>query len=408
MRKSTKVRRYDIDWLRIIATFQIFLLHVTGIFIYGWHPIKNNHLSLEMTVLALFLALWPMPLFFILSGAGTYYALGFRKPKQFIHERIKRILIPFIFGIFVIIPPQVYIERLSNNQFSGSFLQFYPHYFEGIHSSGGNFSLFGHHLWYLLILFIYSLITLPLLIRLRKETGKKTISKLAAFFEKPGAFLLPAIPFIILEIILNPIGLGTEQFGIFGGWNFFAYILFFIYGYLIFSDLRFQHIMQRYWKISLILGVITSALVTFFLYFWLQVETFGRAFINLFVNIPVHGASGEGLLIFFLIIGALYWILRCFSAWFWIVAILGLSSIYLNRNHKFLQYANEAVLPLYILHLTVIVVIGFYIVQWNLGIAEKFIMISIISLAVMLAIYGLIIRPFNVMRFLFGMKSKKT
>jgi len=246
------------------------------------------------------------------------------------------------------------------------------------------------------------------LISLRKATGKKTISKLAAFFEEPGAFLLPAIPFIILELILNPIGLGTEQFGIFGGWNFFAYILFFIYGYLIFSDLRFQRIMQRYWKISLILGVITSALVTFVLYFWLQVEIFGRALTNLFVNIPVKGASGEGLLTFFLIIGALYWILRCFSAWFWIVAILGFSSIYLNKNHKFLKYANEAVLPLYILHMTVQVVIGFYIVQWNVGIAEKFILISAISLVVMLAIYGLVIRPFNVMRFLFGMKSKKT
>ncbi|NHJ33189.1 MAG: acyltransferase family protein, partial [Asgard group archaeon] len=200
---SAKIRRYDIDWLRVIAIFIIFLLHVATIFdlLSSYIPVRNIELSLELTLLEVtFLGLWPMPLFFILSGAATYYALGFRNSRQFVQERIRRILIPFIFGIIIIVPPQVYLE--NTYKFSSTYIQFYPHYFEGLYFFGGNFSWFGHHLWYLLLLFIYSLITLPLLIRLRGEIGKKIVTKLAVFFEKPGAIFLLALPIIILEMIL--------------------------------------------------------------------------------------------------------------------------------------------------------------------------------------------------------------
>ncbi|WP_455281934.1 acyltransferase family protein [[Eubacterium] cellulosolvens] len=378
---STKIRRYDIDWLRIIAIFIIFLLHVATIFdlISSYIPVRNIELSLELTLLELtFLGLWPMPLFFILSGAATYYALGFRNSRQFVQERIRRILIPFIFGIIIIVPPQVYLEY--NYKFSSSYIQFYPQYFEGLYFFGGNFSWFGHHLWYLLLLFVYSLITLPLLVRLRGEKGKKIVTKLAVFFEKSGAIFLPALPIMALEMILPPVGIGTRGFG---GWNIFAYILYFIYGYLIFSNSSFQHTIGRYWKVSLALGLITSSIVGSISYPMLHT-----------------------LEVYWLFINPLFMGLRALSSWFWIVAILGFASLYLNRNNRFLKYANEAVLPFYILHHTVILIIGSHIVWWNMGVAAKYLIISTISFAVILAIYGVIIRPFRVTRFLFGMKTE--
>ena len=106
-------------------------------------------------------------------------------------------------------------------------------------------------------------------------------------------------------------------------------------------------------------------------------------------------------------IDPLFWGLRALSSWFWIIALLGFGSLYLNRTNRFLKYANEAVLPFYILHLTVTLIVGYYVIEWNIGVNLKFLIISIISFVIILAIYWLIVRPFRIMRFLFGMKPRK-
>ena len=122
---------------------------------------------------------------FIISGAAVFYSLRSRKAGGFVKERILRILIPYvIIGIFVIAPPQVYLERLTHGEFSGNFFQFYyPHYFDGIYPFGGNFAIIPMHLWYLMDLFIFSLILLPLFIP-RGNPGESLISRLAIRFEK--------------------------------------------------------------------------------------------------------------------------------------------------------------------------------------------------------------------------------
>jgi len=96
--------------------------------------------------------------------------------------------------------------------------------------------------------------------------------------------------------------------------------------------------------------------------------------------------------------------LRGLLAWCWIIGLLGLGRRFLNFNNKFLAYANEAVLPFYILHHTVIYIIGFYIIQWSSNIGSKFIIISITSFTIIMAIYEILIRRINLLRFLFGMK----
>ena len=397
---SAKLRRFDIDWLRVIAIFVIFLLHVGCIFDTRTpipYILGNTDISLELIVLNDFFILWAMPLFFILSGAGTYYALGFRRPLQYIQERARRILIPFIFGVLVIVPPMIYLYpyyRVSN------YLEFYLQYVERLSFFGSSFLWYleiGYHLWYLLLLFIYSVITLPLFIYLRKETGKRIILKLAFFFKKPVAIFLLAFPIMILEVLFPPGGIGVR---VFGGWNIFTYFICFIYGYLIFSNSVFQSVIKRYWKISLVLGLITFVILKNFpIYFS---STYMQIIIE---NLnPVLSVSFYELLDF---IEPLFWGLRALSSWFWIIALLGFGSLYLNRTNRFLKYANEAVLPFYILHLTVILIVGYYVIEWNTGVNLKFLIISIISFSGILAIYGLIIRPFRIMRFLFGMKPRK-
>jgi hypothetical protein len=86
------------------------------------------------------------------------------------------------------------------------------------------------------------------------------------------------------------------------------------------------------------------------------------------------------------------------------LAILGFSMKYLNFNSPVLSYANESVLPFYILHQPVLLSIGYFVVQWAIADALKFVIIDSISFVIIMALYELVVRRFNLLRFLFGMK----
>ena len=384
--KSKPERRYDIDWLRVLAMLSIFLFHCARFFNYDdWH-VKNNQLDLGMSVFVSFVVLWIMPLFFLLSGEGSYFALSFRTSGKYITERFKRLVVPFLFGTFVVlIPLQVYIERVSHLQFVGSFIEFYPHYFDGFYALGGNFAWMGLHLWFLEFLFIFSLISLPLFLYLRNEAIKRRISRVAVFFKNPGAIFLLAVPLVIMELLVNlqPEGIGMRDFG---GWSLVLYLIFFIYGYLIASDLNFKEAVERHRRIALVMGLITSIL---WITAWYYSDVLGH-------NFPSYSLA--------YIIEAIF---RPSSSWFLLVAILGFGSKYLSFNNRVLKYANEAVLPFYILHQTVIVTIGFYIASWNASVIVKYFILSTLSFAVIVSIYDLVIKRNNWLRFLFGMRLKK-
>ncbi len=151
-------RQYFIDWLRILLIGSVFMYHI-GMFFNSWDWHVKNPTEYEgiLKYTMIFLGKWRMPLLFLISGAGTYYALGKRTPVKYLGERFKRLMIPFIAGIFILVPVQVYLEKAD--QFS-SLLNFYPHMFEGIYPSG-NFSW--HHLWFILYLFVISLFISPFL-----------------------------------------------------------------------------------------------------------------------------------------------------------------------------------------------------------------------------------------------------
>ena len=204
MEKIFKVERsYELDWLRIVATILIFFFHCARIFNYGDWEIKNKEKDLGLSIFIWYVDFWVIPIFFIIAGMGTFYALGVRKEKEYIKERFNRLMIPLIIGIFTHLAIQVYLTRLNHNEFSGSFFEFYFfHYFNGIYmgpSSPGNFNLFGGHMWYLFFLFFYSLATLKLFIYLKKEENNDKLLTLGTFFNKPGALFLLVIPIFIME-----------------------------------------------------------------------------------------------------------------------------------------------------------------------------------------------------------------
>jgi hypothetical protein len=102
-----------------------------------------------------------------------------------------------------------------------------------------------------------------------------------------------------------------------------------------------------------------------------------------------------------------YQIVWSFSSWSAVVFMLSMGVRYLNRNHKVFVYANEAVLPFYMFHQTVILVVGFFIVRWNLGILLKLLIVTAILFPLTLVLYELLARRFNTMRFLFGMRPRE-
>ncbi len=375
-------RLYYLDWLRVLAMFSIFFFHNSRFFdSWDWH-VKSAETSLGPDIFVQFGNLWMMPIFFILAGASVYFALKFRTAGGFTKERTLRILIPIIIiGWFIIAPPQVYLERLTNGDFSGNFFQFYyPHYFDGIYGVGGNFAFVPMHMWFLWLLFVYSLILLPLFLH-NKRTGRSLGSRLATLFEKPWTFVVPVLLLAVSEVLLDSLG-DLVSWG--GGWNHISYLVFFISGYLMFSNARIQENIKRYAVIALIAALVLQAV-----HYMLQ---FGV----IKIDIPDSKAAYMGIQIFITL-----------RSWFFIIAILGFGSRFLNFNNKFLGYANEAVLPFYILHQTIILIIGFFVLQWSMGIAPKYFIITTSSFVAIMAIYELLVRRINILRFLFGMRLKR-
>lgn len=378
-------RRWDIDWLRVLATLAVFLFHCARFFNdEGWH-IKNNQLDVSMTIFVNIVSQWLMPLFFILSGASTYYALNLRSSGVYVRERITRLLLPLIFGILMLIPPQVYIESVSGQSetvppFTGSFLEFYPHYFDGFYAFGGYFAWMGLHLWYLLVLFIFSLLTLPLFVFLNSETGQQLISGLANGLTQRGLIFLLPMPLVIFEVMLDPAGLGFRDFG---GWNLFIYLGWLIVGYVLAAEPRFQQAIRRHFFAAV-----------------------GLAGLTLFSGLMIHQAgipAPYGSINY-----ALLMTLRVFNSWFWLLAILGLGQRYFNFKNNFLAYASEASLPFYMLHQTVIVVVGFFITEWPLNVLPKYVILAVTSFIIIMTLYELLIRRLNLLRFLFGLKSRQS
>jgi hypothetical protein len=339
-----------------------------------------------------------MPFFFVLSGAAVILSKGPDKPGEFIKSRFLRLLIPLIFvGTFIINPLYVYVERLSSGQTTSGFFQWYPQYFDGFYGFGGNFAPLGHgtHLWYLEFLFIYSLILLPLFVRSKKR-GTSFLSRLSVHFEKPWALLLLFLPITAIAATFEMLGLGGVR--VMGGWDPISYLLFFSYGYLIFSNAKIGEMIKKYSPIYLTVAIILTALL---------LDThFG--FILKIPGLTRHDVQNDGAL---LPLNQSWWVtvqaFRGLIAWCWIIGLLGLGHRFLNVNNKFLAYANQAVLPFYILHHTVIYIIGYYVIQGSSDVGSKFLIISIASFTIIMVIYEVLIRRINLLRFLFGMKLIK-
>lgn len=386
-------RRYYIDWLRVLGMLVVLIFHSARFFdLIGW-DLKNKEVSSTVTIFIVFVNFWIMPLFFMLAGAGTVFALKVRTKTEFVRERFHRLIIPYIFGLFILVPPQRYLSALQKGQYNSE-LSFLPWYIEKKLSSIVNyaitnygfdpiwFSEMGTHLWFLAVLFIFSILALPIIGYFKNGHGTRFIKWLAATGEKLGGIYLFILPIALVRVGLQPL------YPKYSSWcDFIFWFLIFIFGYIFFSDQRFIKEAERYKYVSLSIGVLLLAvLVILFIYF-----------IEFVAKCWDHPDYSWGSIFFYIMWAA--------TTWTWLMFFFGMAKTFLDFKNTWLTYLNQATMPFYMLQQTVIMIVGFQLVQWNSGIALKYFTICGTSLFGIMGMYSLLIRRFTWLRLLFGMRK---
>ena len=377
-RTQAQSRRHEFDWLRVLTILGVFLYHSLRFFDpEDWH-LKNAILHPGLAPFMKFFELWGMPLLFTISGAAVYYSLGRRTARKFLRARAARLLVPLAAGIFSHSLWQVYLERSSHGLFAGSFIEFIPQYFKGLYGLGGNFAWMGVHLWYLEVLFVFSLALLPIFVWLRKGKAQGFLSSLTNAICFPGGIYLLAAPIMLISL-LDPGTILTAR--AFGGSSIAAFLLFFLNGFLVVSNERLYRSVQATRWISLGLGMAATAVI-------------GTAYIRF--GEPVFGTVYYRVLI-----------PACgLCSWLWILTLLGFAAGRLSSPSRFLVYANEAALPIYILHQPVLLALGILVIPSSIPIAMKWALIAAAAFAASAGTYELVIRRRGAARFLFGLPAE--
>ncbi|UCD99436.1 MAG: acyltransferase family protein [Chloroflexota bacterium] len=383
---QAKVRLHYLDWLRVIAILMVFLFHAVHPFDFGDWQVKNVEQSEILTIILTMLGIWGMPFFFMLAGAASWFALQRRSPKQYIRERVQRLLIPFIVGTILFSPIELYLEwanKMQRGVVNETFQEFVfrplpvdnllgvitPRWFG-----------YGFHLWFLGFLFSFALFTLPFFGWLRRGSGQNFTAWLARLSEHRGGLLLFLIPPGIIYCLLSPFFPEEHD------WADFIYQMsFFIIGFILFSDGRFVRSVCRDWQLLLVVGVaILLGLIGGYL-----------------LGLPVVTWSESPQMAEYYIIQFLASAVAiCFS-----LTLLFIGVRFLDFSSQGLRYSQDAALPFFVLHQPVIIVIAFFAVQWEAGIPIKMLVVLLGSFFVSIGFYELFVRRLRPLHIVFGIKS---
>ncbi|RFM28255.1 acyltransferase family protein [Deminuibacter soli] len=380
MQTKTASRQTWLDWLRIASIAGVVFFHSCMPFATGetWH-LRNEETSDLMLEFVIFMHLIRMPLLFFISGTVSYYMMRNRSAASFIGLRVRRLLLPLLFGILVIVPPQIYLERAANG-YTGSFWDFYPSIFKFQPYPHGNFSW--HHLWFIAYLFLYDLLLAPVFAWLMRPENK-LVKSLAALAHNKRIYLL-MIPSSLWFAWRSPYFPQTADI-VHDGCYFVYWMLFLVAGFLCIIQPALMESLQRNRRFSLSMGIITFVAVSCFR--WNHWAPWN------------HTSPFMGEAIHYLLLA-----LKPVITFTWVFALLGYGKQYLNKPGKLLPYLNNAVYPFFILHQTVIVLIAWYVLPMHESIMMKYWFIVAVTFMASISIYHLFIRPFAITRLLFGMK----
>jgi len=379
---TTDSRLYYVDWLRILAILGVFLFHSSNVFNDQPFHIKNTETSSTITFIQAFFFPWGMPLFFMIAGAGTWFALGRRSSGQYIKERYKRLVIPFFVGSILLSPVEFLLEwshKVKTGVFDGSFTQFL-----GSLPWGANpriFGVIGYHLWFLGFLFTFALLALPLFHWIQGVAGQQFVSWLTRVCRHRGGILIFAILPLILRLSLQPFFPYQHDWA-----DFFFLFSFFIIGYIVISDERLRESIQRDWPVTLAAGTLAFT---------------GGAAISVSTGEFDIEATPQHLLDF------VWWGLMVSCGWCWTAFALSIGMRFLNFDNRLIQYGQKAIVPFFVVHQPVIIVIAYFVVQWSTGLWPNLLIVILGSFLVSLGLYEFVIKHLGPLQMAFGMKRDK-
>jgi len=381
---QVSVRLHYLDWLRVIAIAGVWVYHAARPFMLPDWLINNTQKSPAITfVFLVFLGSLGMPLFFMIAGAGSLFALRRRTGRQFATERIQRLLIPFVVGCILLSPLQFYLEWLHKGWYQGPFWSFLPVLAQDrldrclTTFRPSIFESLGSHLWFLGYLFTFSLITLPLFLWLKSESGRRAITSLGALGERRGGLLVFLLPVAAVRMALQPFFPGYTD------WADFSYMLvFFVCGYLLYADERLVGAVRRDWWLALGVGLLST--------------------VTMLVGLVAGGeqwVQDPRLPGFYL-----GWALVGVNGWCWTLFGLWLGMCFFDFRNRWLDRGQELSVPFYVFHQPPIVIVAFFAVQWPVGLLVKLAVIMLGSLVITLGLCEGVVRRVKLARALFGMK----
>jgi len=362
-------RLNELDWLRVIIVFAVFLHHVGMPFNGDDWVIMNAASSKLLDDIMVYFEQLRLPTLFMIAGAGASLLLARRAPLAFAGEKFRRLLVPFFVGLILIIPPQLYLQ--SPDQYA-SLWSAYPELalqFEAM------------HLWFIAYLFVFSLIAIPL----HAFSKLRALEPLASFSAGWASSAIGLLSFGLLLVGLRVVlkefypsddhSLGNLSSTLF-------YLFFFLAGFWLVRRRDVWARLGQNWKAFLAAHIVMSLL--FYAYYFIDFSAY---------------ASTDTL-------WAVWWGLTAALSWTGALAMLGAGQRFLRHTPDWLTRANFLIYPFYILHQTVIVIFAFWIVQWEAGIGLKLIALQFASFMVTALLCVFPIERFNLTRWLFGLKPK--
>lgn len=371
-------RRADLDWLRVGA-FGLLIFYHAGMAWSGWDWIVTSGVSIDWLLEVMrFLNRWRMPLIFVVSGAAIHYALGTHSVIDFAFDRIYRLLLPLAFGMAFLCPPQDYLSLVHNGQFNGSFWSFLSAALTGPYPGG---KLHSHHLWFLGYVLVLTFVLLPVFLWLRGARGRLVHAKVAKAVAGTGLHWLMPIPLAGALLWLSPISSSTNAYSFLGPWYGLTYYgVLLLYGAFIFGSSDMLGALNRQRFFSLGLGIALYAIL-YVVYIRGDIRPDIRK-----SELPA------------------YTLVSTANTMAWLFAIIGFANRHLTAQSAFLRQATQAVLPLYLLHQTFILIAVYHLLRLGSPPIASLILTVTATILGTGAIYLLVLGPLWFVRPLFGLK----
>lgn len=340
-----EMRRNEIDWIRNIAIIMLFPYHTAVIFDnMGSFFIKAQHSNQLATIFIASTFFWYMPLLFFLAGASTYHAFGKRSTRAYIKERCTKLLFPLIIGILTVVPSQVYYALKWRGVYTGNVFEFYRNFlfrFTDFKGTDGAFT--PAHLWFIMFLFVISLIAIPIIKWINTDKGLGFVqSAKNKYLNYKGFFVVYAI-FMVAEIIPR---LGDK--------SLVQNLLLFLFGYICYSDEDFIEkidMKKRKCLIIAIIGTVLSVTIYSLSVKWVQ-PRMSLVILVICTNAVVIPA---------------------------ILAILGYGRRFLTKHNWLLKKLNKHSFYIYILHQPILIACAYYILPLEIVGYIKVSLILVIS-----------------------------